>query len=270
MKKIFLIAVLAIICLSSSLVGTVYAETDPSVSRVIKRDLLPDEEKNDQFTIIDRRRRYEAAQILYQQDVETYRTHKAKLIEARERYQTIKNEEEKERFALQARVYLKSAIETFIHRAQRIVVWVDGNSDIDVQIQEDTIQKINAQITELNGMLASVDSLSLEQIQDLTIQVRARIAAYNGTVRSVVGNIKQAQIDTLWSKAQELLARFLNNIENMEDKGIDMTKARELLISANAKLSGEKTKENIISAYSDLRNLLVHLKQATQLQQNQN
>ncbi len=219
----------------------------------VDRVLSPQDDRLD-------RRRYLNAKSQYQNTVQEYRLSKDQLLEARERYLNSKDEDKRQE--LQERIvnYLSKTVESLVHRLNRIKVWVSGNQKISANAKADILDDLDNEIAYLNNLVANSDDKSIQELQEIANTVKNRLTNYNEIVRNVVNKAKSSQIDNAWTKVNNLFDRLVSHVNKFEEKGLDVSTAREMLASVQEKLSGEKTREAVLEAYKELRILANHLK----------
>lgn len=222
------------------------------------------------------RRMYLQAQTAFQTALESYRNRRAAFLEAKAELRANADAEHKEAMRVRAEAFLRQTITTLIERLERMSAWVENHPNIDATVAADVQAKIDAEISALTTLAANLSAdATVEEIQSIAADVRARLAMYNEKVRASVDAMKSSRLRTAITNAEATVDRLAGVITEFEAKGVAVAEARAELADASATLTlaaqayaegnTALAKEHMIDAYQTLRSVIVHLKAANKV-----
>ena len=248
------------VMVATTYVGVAAAETPPQDDRMERREF-----QAAQAELKKIKERRQELMHKYNEQKEAYLEKKESFLEARKRYRAAQanlTDEQKAEFTDRVYAYLTKTVETLVQRLERIQSWVEGNKKFTDEQKEEIVADIDAQIAAVQAGLADLEGASLEEMQEFGKSLRARLASYKQTVKDIVAKAKAYHLRSVWDKANKLVERLEAKVTEFEGLGIDVTKAEELLENAKTALADGDDRAAIVEAYKNLRQLVVHLKQA--------
>ncbi len=205
---------------------------------------------------------YNQARQQYLNEVNLYKSARQELLNAKTKYQQLKNVENKEAVEDAARNFLEKAVNSLIKRLETIKNWVANRRIISESEKQTIIAEIDQDIVWLQERLPGIQTASAEGIKEEAKEIREYWKNHRVRVKRIIGQIEAARINFLLTKVESFSAKVGEKIQELKAAGKDTSQLETRLADFNSKLAlarekyeAAKAKFQAISSLADVQQL---------------
>ncbi|MBL7053678.1 hypothetical protein ISS06_00550 [Patescibacteria group bacterium] len=253
-KSTFIIAIIGTI-LSSILVSATLAQAgDLKTKQQIKARtiMLESPTAKSKKPIL----KYKSIKSSYKQEVDAFKNTKKQFLDARGKFKSFKNKENKAVLEDSARDYLKKTILVLIKKTESINDWVSNDKSIEDQEKNNIITELDSDISWLNSMVDNIDEATQEQVKVKAKEVKDYWKEHRVKMKKITGQIMASRISFLIKKSELISTKISSRIEKLKQAGKDVSAIEAIPNVLNEKINLAKVKATSAkSTFSSISNL---------------
>lgn len=224
---------------------------DTEAPMIRYRERLQERSEDFKERLEDARERYQIAKENYINAREKYFAQKEKFIQTRDRLRVCKEkadcEELKEKAKDDAKSSLSRMTDMILESLEKIKAKVEANEDLSEEEQEEMLAELDERTTAVTDAKQTVEeSENRTEVLEATRLIKAEWTKTKPVLRKVVDRIVNARIGGIIVQTERLDAKLERVINGLEDKGYDVSEAKEIKVEFSEKV--EEAKSNHESA----------------------
>jgi len=188
------------------------------------------------------RAKYQEAKDQYQKEVNFYKSARQDFLNARAKYQQLKNSENRTALEDKAKSFLEKAVSSLTKRMETIKNWVANRRALPESERQAIIVEIDQDIAWLNERLPKIQNASPAQIKEEAKTVREYWKNHRVKVKRITGQILAARINFVIGKAEDFSVKVDAKISELKTAGKDTSQLETWLADFNQKLVLAKEK----------------------------
>lgn len=186
--------------------------------------------------------KYQSARQQYLKEVDFYKSARQDFLDARTKYQQLKNAENKKALEYSAKNFLEKAVNSLIKRLEAVKSWVSNRQTLPESERQEIIAEIDKDIIWLNARLPKIQSASPEAIKEELKTVRDYWKIHRVRVKKITGQILAARINFLIGKGESFSTKVNAKIGELKTAGKDASRLEAWSADFNQKLALVKEK----------------------------
>ncbi len=186
--------------------------------------------------------KYQQASGQYQKEVNFYKSAKKDFLNAKAKYQKLKNAENKKAMEDSARNFLEKAASSLIKRLEAVKNWASNNRALSETDRQTIVAEIDADIKWLNERVSKIQTATPDQIKEEAKTLQDYWKNHRIKVKRIIGKIQAARINFVITKAESFSIKVSAKIEELKAAGRDTSQLEAWLADFNQKLALAKEK----------------------------
>ncbi|MFH1048416.1 MAG: hypothetical protein V1732_01995 [Patescibacteria group bacterium] len=150
---------------------------------------------------------YQNAKNQYTAELNFYKTTRQQFLDAKDKYQKLKNSTNRAAYETQARAYLAKTVDVLIKKLESIKVWVSNRATLSETDKQSIIAEIDGDISELNQIRTGIDTATSKQIIAKAKELRDYWKNHRVFVKKIVGQVWSARINYVITQAENVAVK---------------------------------------------------------------
>jgi tetratricopeptide (TPR) repeat protein len=199
---------------------------------------------------------YQHAKSKYLKTVDLYQKGRQDFLKAKEDATRLHNAQGQQNLLEAAKKHLKNSLNTIIRHLEVLRKRVENAPGIGEDTKTKLLAEIDADISFLQGKLATVDEISsIDEVRDLGKTVRDYWLKTRGRSKAIVGHILAARFSHFIERLKNVSERLHTEVEKLQAQGVDTSQIEALLADFDKNLAlAEEKYTAAVSVFDSISN----------------